>query len=430
MSEIKMAVDIDTFEFIWSDEQEELFNCLDNSNESIFLSGNAGTGKTTTVNRWLKTQGERVVILAPTGIAALNIGGQTIHSFFGLPPDTLNILDAPSFLDSKYTVDKLRACKCMLLDEISMVRLDIFEVMNRMFQYVKGNNLPFGGVRMILVGDLMQLPPVVKQGAESEYLEHIGSPKGWFFAGDAYKNLNPRRFFLTKSFRQKDPYFYALLNRVRSGDKKVVTEINRAVRPITEASDELRLCTTNSSVDMTNERKFLSLPGEKSTYVGQLVDKFPEKQAPLPVHLNLGVGARVMTIKNGTGYVNGSLGEIVKLDDDFVSVQLDQGGTVRVGLAEWVANEYKMEGGKLGKTTKGLYRQIPVRLAWAMTIHKSQGQGFDSAIVDFGRNAFVHGQAYVALSRLRSLEGMFLSRPMRPSDIIVDHEVLNFLESE
>jgi hypothetical protein len=438
-------------DIIWSAEQAALLNFLRNSTESCFVTGDAGTGKTTVINEWLRdpqgklaaqdASGEAeedgfyaapdapqlgIVVCAPTGIAALNLGGTTIHKFFGLPPEVLNPHMIGEYMRPA-TRERVSRVRTLVIDEFSMVRSDMLAVLDRMLQLCCYNNKPFGGVRMVFVGDLMQLPPVVRN-EEKEALSMYGSPNGWAFKTPMFNDLNPRVFYLSKSYRQKDANFYKLLNRVRNGDTRVVTEINKLVKDSTTApSNAVHLCTTNYACDARNAAEFAKLPGEKSVYLGTISGDVPVKQLPVPVEHALGVGARVMTLKNGNGYVNGSLGHVTELHDEHVVVKFDDGTSTSIVYDSWEFVEYKAEGGAFVKIVKGTYRNLPVRLAWAMTVHKSQGQGFDSAVIDMGRGAFAHGQLYVALSRLRTLQGMYLTRKVRPSDIIIDSEVTEFL---
>lgn len=419
-------------ELVWTEQQQRVLDVLNNTNDSVFLTGNAGTGKSTLINHWLESQGDNVAVLAPTAIAALNINGCTIHRFFGLPGE-LVMPDMAADLLRDRTVERLENVQTILIDEVSMVRADIFATMDQMLKYVNVTHKPFGGVRLILVGDLLQLPPVVKD-PDRPFMKQLGAPGGWFFRTEAFRELDPKRFNLTQGFRQKDPTFYELLNRVRAGDTRAVLDVNRVAKDAMKAPKTmLQLCSTNRLVDEINWQALKSLPGEKGGYEGTITGEVKDSQLPLPKELMLGIGARVMTVKNKYAaeggpalYLNGMIGTMQAFEEESVLVKFDDGRTASIPYDTWEFIDYAKVGGKLRRVVKGSFKQIPIKLAWALTTHKSQGQGFDAAVVNMGYGSFAHGQLYVALSRLRQLDGLFLTRKLRPSDVIVDAEVLKF----
>jgi ATP-dependent DNA helicase PIF1 len=374
-----------------------------------------------------------VVVLAPTGVAAINVGGQTIHSFFKLSFGFQGFA-SPSTLRNKSGLKKLDA---IIIDEISMVRADILDMIDKTLQYNLGNYEPFGGIQMIFFGDLQQLPPVVRDDEKPLFKEKY---KGeYFFFAPGYKKARFTTITLSTIFRQNDNTFITLLDHVRNGtvtgeDLDLLNE--RVAKSSTKVPDgSITLTTHNSTADKVNAFRLQKLSDISQVFHGTIQGDFKENDLPAPSILELKVGAQVMFIKNDTDsskrFVNGSIGEVVRLQSTSVTVQID-GQTIIVDKEKWENKRYEFDArsGEWDQKTIGSYEQYPLKLAWAITIHKAQGKTFDHVIIDLASGAFAHGQTYVALSRARTLDGVFLVRPVTSRDIIIDKQVLQFHSSE
>ena len=430
----------------FSEKQQAVLTALRDSQRSALVTGVAGCGKSTIIREWM--QGSdlgRTMLLAPTGIAALNVGGSTIHRAFGFMPN-MDTDDPRITLKTKsllYTVDTI------VIDEVSMVRADLFGAMDIVLRSVKRQlDVPFGGVRMVLVGDFYQLPPVVQQEEERWMEQEHGSRAGWVFFSPRFEALDPQVFYLGQSFRQAgDGSFTALLNGIRKLDTSVVASINEiAKRPEFAGEEVPRLCSTKKLVSTHNDAglRRLSALGKQvvsiePTFTGDQT-KIPREAAET---LILAEGARVMITRNGAGYVNGSLGTLTSFDATAetwdgttvaaIEVMLDKGYAVTVPreVTEVYGYEPDPEAAnkKVRKTVLATVSQYPLLLAYAWTIHKSQGQTLEKACIDLGRGAFAHGQTYVALSRLTSADGLYLAQPITRSDLLIDPDVVRFCES-
>lgn len=388
----------------------------------LFLTGRAGTGKTTVTRAILRRLGAKAAVLAPTGVAAMNAGGQTLHSFFRLPPRLITPGDIRRLRNAR----AVRALTTLVIDEISMVRSDLMQAVDFSLRLNRDSAEPFGGVRLILVGDLAQLPPIA-QGEEGAFLEeHFGGP--FFFHAPAFRDAGFTMVELYKVHRQADPDFIEVLNAVREGEltPDLADRLNDRVtgRSGLEASTtHVVLTATNQAASSINQARLDGLVGEPRGFSGTVEGEFDPRLFPTEDPLILKPGARVMMIRNDPGgrYVNGSIGEVAGFASDGVKVHVN-GETVTIEKVKWERMRYAADGssGKLKRETVGSYAQYPLRLAWAMTIHKSQGLTLDKVFLDVSRRLFAHGQAYVALSRARTLEGLELSHRMRPTDIITD----------
>jgi ATP-dependent DNA helicase PIF1 len=389
---------------------------------NIFLTGRAGTGKTTLLRQLIAETGEKTVVLAPTGLAAVNVGGQTIHSFFNFPPRLLDDGDARKLRNQRL----VRAIETMVIDEISMVRADMLQAIDSSLRLNRGDKRPFGGVRMILSGDLHQLPPVVEGEVQPILDETYGG--AWFFRAPAFQAGNFRLTALKRVFRQEDAVFLRLLNGLRNGriseDDEAVLQSRVSARTPAEASQtHVVLTPNNAAAWRINQMRLAELPGVAKGYTAQLEGQFEAKAFPTEEVLELKAGARVMMIRNDPQgrWVNGSLGEVAALGDSDCFVKI--GGEVhRVAQQAWEKFRYEFDAKakSVSRSVIGSFKQLPLRLAYAATIHKSQGMTLDRVHIDFDRGMFAHGQAYVAFSRCRSLEGLELSRQLRPRDIIID----------
>lgn len=525
-----------------SDESKDVIDTLENSSENLFITGRAGTGKSTLLGYFRSTTKKNVVVVAPTGVAALNVRGQTIHGFFkfkiGMTVHDVKKITAE--IDQKM----YKKIDMLIIDEISMVRADMFDCIDRFLRLNgKDHTLPFGGVQIVVIGDLFQLPPVVGPGEGYIFETKYESP--YFFDAPAYKQGNFQVIELTQVYRQQDPVFIDILDKIRTGeaDMQHVEYINRmcleidgkkvtmtdvqtadvviedslyvndegipiddeerdeegnivvkhnmksagsgiATSPSVNTNSDPRenseknkliqdlkkqfdlngikgisfgvkttttsvstsadisdaasikkltvyLVTTNALADKINTEKLEEIKTPSKTYKGALVGRFEQKNAPAPEQLVLKLGAQVMTLKNDPSgkWVNGDIGTVEKLLDASVRIRFEDGRVEEVIGDTWemVRYEYDELHDQLDSEVVGKYTQIPIKLAWAVTIHKSQGKTFDTAIIDFGRGTFAHGQAYVALSRVRSLQGITLKNPLRAQDVRIDERIRDFL---
>ncbi len=417
---------------------------VEQTGANLFLTGKAGTGKTTFLHRLQNESGKRMVVLAPTGVAAINAGGMTIHSFFQLPfspfvPGRGFIGEEKHFMRmSKEKRRLIASLDLIVIDEISMVRPDTLDGIDSILRRLRGNDSPFGGVQLLLIGDLRQLAPAVRPDEWAMLCDHYSSP--YFFESRALRQAGFIAVELKHIYRQQDPEFIALLNAVRDGraDESVLARLNAQFRTRQEEFGEntIRLTTHNRTSDEVNAQRLAALEGNPVTFEATVTGKFPESSYPADKHLTLKVGARVMFIKNDTGterrFYNGLIGTITEIEEDNVTVQPDDPtmSPIKTIYEEWENTSYSINEvtKEISQHVDGVFSQIPLRLAWAITIHKSQGLTFDRAIIDAG-HSFAPGQLYVALSRCRSLEGMRLESPLSPSAVIIDSVVNSFIEA-
>ncbi len=403
-----------------------------------FVTGRAGTGKSTLLKHFRETTELIAPVLAPTGVAALNVGGETIHRFFHFPPG-ITVKDARRKGGSMPDPEVYRNADMLVIDEISMVRADLLDCMDQFLRAARKRKAPFGGLRIVAIGDLYQLPPVIATAEREAFAELYSSP--YFFASHVMQELfaigGVTSIELEKVYRQKDPTFVSLLNAVRNRTvtekqlKKLNTRVHNA--PPKEA---IVLTAINASADTLNADRLAQLPGSVQKFEGVFRGAFPEREAPSDAILSLKKNARVMCVANDPHgrFVNGSLGWIVDfgVDDDTgpsVIVKLDNGGIISISSHLW--NIYRSVFDYFTRTLDqekmGSFSQIPLKLAWAVTIHKSQGKTFDEVTIDLGRGAFAAGQTYVALSRCRTLKGIHLVHPVKLHDIRLDDSIGDFM---
>jgi len=417
----------------------QILSDLDHSDANYFITGRAGTGKSTLLDLIKRTNKKTLAVLAPTGIAALNVGGQTIHSFFGFAPyieDFTSIKKVAKF-------KMYAALELLIIDEVSMIRADLFDRMNIFLQKNRKSNLPFGGVQILLFGDLLQLPPVVTQ-EDAIVLKKMGYESPYFFEAKVFKQgFHMQMIELTNVFRQKERAFIKLLDRIRNAqiDEDDLDLLNQRFFPnaLYSTDNTITLTTRNAKADLINKSKLLQIDSPAFRYIGSVNGAFSQNNLPADQLLELKVGAQVMFIRNDPNkdYVNGSIGIIYECLADSIKIEIPSSGDttkiIEVFPYEWqnikyIMNESKDDDQKIDIEIVGTYRQLPIKLAWAITIHKSQGKTFDRVFIDLDKGSFAHGQTYVALSRCRYLDGIFLSRPIKATDIFVDEKIVDYYQ--
>lgn len=413
-------------------QQVMAYDLIANTNSSFFLTGKAGTGKTTFLRNVQKMVDKQFVTLAPTGVAAIIAGGDTIHSFFGLPMDVCT----PGTMGkmSEARIMTLIHTDTIIIDEVSMVRCDIMDAIDYTMRKTLRSTLPFGGKQVVFVGDMFQLPPVVKHGAERELMHDLYHTNDFFFyKADAIKRMRLVKIEFQKVYRQEDKDFLRILENVRMNRATPINlmQLNeRVCQPTKEDGMVITLASLNKTADNINQQRLIELETEEYTYEGTVQGKFDEKRFPVDMNLKLKVGAQVMFTRNDQQkrWANGTIGTVSKLSQDEIQVTLDNGETYDVPCCSWesYSYEYDKEERKMKKELMGTFTQYPLRLAWAITVHKSQGMTFDKMYLDLSKGMFAAGQLYVALSRVRSLGGLFLSRPIIPQYAYTSREVLQY----
>ncbi len=421
-------------------EFKRAFELMENSGKSVFVTGKAGTGKSTLLKYFRENTGKEVVVLAPTGVAALNVEGQTIHSFFKF---NIDITPAKVKKVSELQRELYENVDAIVIDEVSMVRADLMDCVDKFLRLNgKKRSEPFGGVQMIFIGDLYQLPPVVASREKEVFQTHYASQ--YFFDSAAWKAIEVEFVELEKIYRQKDDKFIQLLNAVRNNSitDVQINQLNKRLNPnfSPPAGDFcINLTTTNQMANEENQRQLAKTPGKLSTFIGKVKGKFEQKDLPTEIKLDMKKGCQVMMLNNDAGgrWVNGTVGKIRDIqrsgddedDIDIISVLTSDGRKVNVTPHTWKMYQtfYNKEKQALDSETKGSFTQYPLRLAWAVTIHKSQGKTFDNVVIDTGNGTFSHGQVYVALSRCTSFEGMVLKKPISKKHIWMDWKIVKFL---
>ena len=428
-------------------EWQQALKIVNETRRSLFLTGKAGTGKSTFLRHIARTTKKKHVILAPMGIAAINAGGQTLHSFFKLPFHPLLPNDARYSIRNirktlKYngeTIKLLRELELIIIDEISMVRADIIDFLDKVLRiYCRNMREPFGGKQLLLVGDIFQLEPVVK---EDEWrLMQPFYPSAYFFDAKVWQQMQLVSIELRRVYRQTDRQFVAILDRIRQNEAtdEDLAAINARTTHAPSDEDkpssfEVTLATRRDTVDYLNDLKLRELEGDTSMFRGTVKGEFPLASLPAPMELEVKPGAQVIFTRNDKEkrWVNGTIGIVIAIDPEegIIGVCDEDGNEYDVGLEQWENMRYTFneKEQKIEEELLGTFRQFPLRLAWAITVHKSQGLTFRSVRIDFsGGGAFAGGQTYVALSRCRSLEGLTLEEPIRRSDIFVRPEVVAF----
>lgn len=432
-------------EMKFSAEAENILELIQKTDQSLFITGKAGTGKSTLLHHISTEIDPDIVVLAPTGIAAINVGGETIHSFFKLKPG-YELNEAKHMRIDKQMISRFSNVDTIIIDEISMLRADILDAIDTVLRRARDTPEHFGGIRMIFFGDLFQLPPVLRREDKEDFLAKYDSP--YFFSSSVFKqeDLFSEPFTLTlceltEIYRQKDPVFTSILNAIRT---RQVTEeqlavLNKQVSINPEAEDAfaIHLVSTNAQANQLNEQSLKALKSPEivfsATQIGQV-----ENLRPNDTEVKVKVGAQVMFINNDSRkrWVNGSIGEVIGQFEEYdeeidqyysgLEVRLENKKVVHVAPYTWGISKYKFQGNRFVREEIGSFTQIPLKLAWAITIHKSQGKTFSHVKIDLGHRSFAYGQTYVALSRCRTLENMVLKRPVKQSDILVDNYVVEY----
>ena len=416
----------DNFEL--SKEFEDISEQIEHSDDNFYITGKAGSGKSTLLSYFRTITQKKVAVLAPTGVAAIRVKGQTIHSFFRFPPKVMQTKHIRKVWDQ----DILLNLEVLIIDEISMVRADVFDAIDYSLRvHRKKLTKPFGGVQLVVFGDLFQLPPVVNFD-ESDILRKLYPNGSFFFQSNIFQDSHFHKIELQHIYRQKDEYFIQLLNGIRDGSitNSELNDINESVsHKVNMQEGKIILTTTNAQANKFNQDYLSQVPGEEFNFKAQAQGNFGKEIFPTDEFLRLKQGAQVLMIKNDSEkrWVNGSIGKIHSIAEKKIKVFIE-GKIYEVRKEKWERIQYKYDDSKeeISEEVVGAFKQYPIRLAWAITIHKSQGQTFDKVIIDMSRGAFAAGQLYVAMSRCKTLDGVELIRPILKKDIMVNQDIVSF----
>lgn len=415
----------------FSPEAQNALDIMTNSSNNLFLTGRAGTGKSTLLEHFKLISKKKIVILAPTGVAALNVGGETIHSFFNLKPNFE--LDE---VTNKYKKPKrenlFKNLQTIVIDEISMLRADILDAIDIYLQKTRKTKEPFGGIQMIFIGDLYQLPPVVGRDDKEKFFNAYNTP--FFFGSVVFTKIGLEFIELQTIYRQKNSDFIDILNNIREDKltQKDIEKLNTRVKKEFDDSKYIYLTTTNKNAKNINEKKLKDIKSDMYTFEADIEGQVQSNQHPTETTLNIKIGSQIMFVYNDKErrWVNGSIGTIIDIDKikSLVTIRLQNGYEVEVEPYTWEISRYILENGEFQRDIIGEFTQMPFKLAWAITIHKSQGKTFDKLVIDLEFGSFAHGQTYVAFSRATSLDGIILKRAIRSNDIKMDSMITYFLK--
>jgi len=416
-----------------SDEYQFVLDTLEHTEQSVFVTGRAGTGKSTLLNLFRKTTKKKVIVLAPTGVAALNVKGQTIHSFFGFPPRP----DFESHISKRKYRKMYLQMEILIIDEISMVRADILDGIDKFLRINRDRNIPFGGVQVAFFGDLFQLPPVVANHMERmKFSTQYESP--YFFSAEVInRDFDLEIIELRKIYRQDNRHFIRLLEAIRSNtiDYDDLEDLNERFDPDFKSEDfYITLTSRNKTAAEVNKRELASLEGMSYYFNAKIDGKFESRLFPTDGTLELKLGAQVMFIRNDVvnrNYVNGTIGIVRSITQEKVIVEIESAEgdlkKIEVDREDWEILKYRVSNtGAIESEVIGTFSQLPLKLSWAVTIHKSQGKTFNKVIIDMSGGAFEHGQTYVALSRCKTLEGIVLRTKLTPRDVMVDPRIVDY----
>jgi ATP-dependent exoDNAse (exonuclease V) alpha subunit len=415
-------------DFVLSEEFESIVEQLENTKDHFYITGKAGSGKSTLLAYFRSVTQKNTAVLAPTGVAAIRVKGQTIHSFFGFPPKVIQT----RHIKKVRQVELLQNLETLIIDEISMVRADVFDAIDYSLRvHRKKLTQPFGGVQVIVFGDLFQLPPVVNMD-ESSLLERIYPNGQFFFHSNIFQDAQFKTLELQSIYRQTDDHFIYLLNAVRDGSitNSQIDNLNDSLVENFEMDEgKIILTTTNARASGINQNYLKQLSSEEFSYRAQATGHFYKELFPTDEVLKLKKGAQVIMIKNDPEkrWVNGSIGTIHDIAEKKIKVKINH-KIYEVKKEKWDRIQYSYDDDQqeVLENVTGSFKQYPMRLAWAITIHKSQGQTFEKVIIDMSQGSFAPGQLYVALSRCISLEGIELLRPLKKSDVIVNKQLIGF----
>jgi ATP-dependent exoDNAse (exonuclease V) alpha subunit len=419
-----------------NDQFVSALSLMEQGNKNIFITGKAGTGKSTLLNHFKNNSNKKIALLAPTGVAAVNIKGQTIHSFFRFKPNvTLQSIKPKNFDPEKGNI--YQKLDTIVIDEISMVRADLLDCIDKFLRLNgKAPSQPFGGIQVIFIGDLYQLPPVVPRQEKEIFHSHYKTP--YFFSSHCFEELAMEYIELDKIYRQSDAHFIKLLNSIRNNTATdyEIREINKRYDQCFEPTRDdfyMYLTPTNSNAETINTKLLNRTKGKEHIFHGEISGEFGKEYLPTLVDLQVKIGAQIMMLNNDSEgrWINGTIGKIIGVENltgkAKIIAKLETGQNVSISPYKWELYNFYLDGMDLKSKVIGTFTQYPLMLAWAVTIHKSQGKTFDKVILDIDRGTFAHGQMYVALSRCRTLDGLILKKEIAKKHIWMDYNVVQFI---